>query len=287
MSEVDKCRDCRQNKRTIGTSRLCRACLTAREVAGQQRRDRFKKREVAKQSSDSHTANPARLAEVVSRSDEWSQPSGPASIAPPVSASNIPSEGEELAARAAAVLGMDREVAIGFNIHLLHVPTVGSAIERLHWLLSMVEAMKPANPMEAMLASQIVGLHCALMDGYRRLGTSPTPERHDADVRNIERLSRSSATLFDTLKRMRTTGEQRILVQHVTVEGGGQAIVGNVQTGGGAPLSQERQPHELGGGDASGTALLSEVEAVGLALPMPSSKGLEGVPDTRREVRRT
>ncbi|HML28720.1 MAG TPA: hypothetical protein PKE16_07770 [Hyphomicrobium sp.] len=206
--------------------------------------------------------------------------SSPSNSREPVS--NIPPEGEALLARAAKVLGLNREAAVGFNMHLLQLPKMGGAVERLTWLISMVEGMKPASATEAMLVSQLVGLHCAVMECQRRLTLSHSAERFDAEVRNIERLSRSSAALFDTLKRLRTTGEQRITVQHVTVEGGGQAIVGNVRTGGGAPAFKEKQPHELSGGNASCSSLLSEVEAVGLALPSSGGQGVEGVPVSRR-----
>ncbi len=37
---------------------------------------------------------------------------------------------------------------------------------------------------------------------------------------------------MDTLKRYRTGGQQKVTVEHVTVNEGGQAIVGNVETRG-------------------------------------------------------
>ena len=38
---------------------------------------------------------------------------------------------------------------------------------------------------------------------------------------------------MEALKRYRTGGQQRVIVEHVTVNAGGQAIVGTVMTGGG------------------------------------------------------
>ena len=35
-----------------------------------------------------------------------------------------------------------------------------------------------------------------------------------------------------TLQRLRTNGEQRIIIQHVTVANGGQAVIGDVKVGG-------------------------------------------------------
>jgi hypothetical protein len=51
------------------------------------------------------------------------------------------------------------------------------------------------------------------------------------DLENAERmlnkLVRSFATLTEALKRHRTVGEQNVTVQNVSVQDGGQAIVGN------------------------------------------------------------
>ncbi len=38
----------------------------------------------------------------------------------------------------------------------------------------------------------------------------------------------------DALKRYRTGGQQKVTVEHVTVNDGGQAIVGSVEKGGGS-----------------------------------------------------
>jgi len=48
-----------------------------------------------------------------------------------------------------------------------------------------------------------------------------------------ERLLKLFASQVDTLKRYRHGGEQRVTVEHVTVNSGGQAIVGSVKGGGG------------------------------------------------------
>jgi hypothetical protein len=47
------------------------------------------------------------------------------------------------------------------------------------------------------------------------------------------------ALQMETLKKYRSSGEQRITVQHVTVNDGGQAVVGNVNTGGNAMNKEE------------------------------------------------
>ena len=37
---------------------------------------------------------------------------------------------------------------------------------------------------------------------------------------------------MEALKKYRTGGEQKVTVEHVSVNAGGQAIIGNVETGG-------------------------------------------------------
>jgi hypothetical protein len=48
------------------------------------------------------------------------------------------------------------------------------------------------------------------------------------NLRHASRLSRAFATQVEALKRYRTGGQQKVTVEHVTVNQGGQAIVGNV-----------------------------------------------------------
>ena len=55
----------------------------------------------------------------------------------------------------------------------------------------------------------------------------------DSAERGFNKLARTFAAQMETLKRYRTGGEQKVTVQHVTVNEGGQAVVGNVSHGGG------------------------------------------------------
>jgi hypothetical protein len=51
--------------------------------------------------------------------------------------------------------------------------------------------------------------------------------------------------LLDTLNRHRGKGQQKVTVEHVNVAAGGQAIVGNVETGGGVAPKSKDQPHAI------------------------------------------
>jgi len=53
--------------------------------------------------------------------------------------------------------------------------------------------------------------------------------------RAYNKLALTYVAQIEALKRYRSAGEQTVRVEHVTVNDGGQAIVGNVTTGGSGP----------------------------------------------------
>ena len=75
----------------------------------------------------------------------------------------------------------------------------------------------------------------------RRLNHVETLPQQDSAGSLLNKLARTFAAQTEALKKYRSGGEQRITVQHVTVNDGGQAVVGNINTG--------RKPSGEGGGD--------------------------------------
>ncbi len=98
----------------------------------------------------------------------------------------------------------------------------------------------------------------------------------------LNKLARTFVAQMEALKKYRSTGEQTIKVQHVTVNEGGQAIVGTVHTRGGGATEKERRPHEPCRSDEPGSALLGHVEEVTPSLPSVGGEGLDRVPVSRR-----
>ena len=84
-----------------------------------------------------------------------------------------------------------------------------------------------------MLAAQMAVVHTATMTFTRRLANVETIAEQDSAERALNKLARTFAMQMEALKRYRTGGEQKVTVQHVSVNEGGQAIVGNVNTAGG------------------------------------------------------
>jgi hypothetical protein len=132
-------------------------------------------------------------------------------------------------------------VDVGFMDGLLNqlanAGSRGSQIDEdaLNFMLSVVKGIKPKDQFEAMLAAQMAAIHMASMTFAWRLGNVETIQQQDSAERALNKLARTFAMQMEALKRYRTGGEQKVTVQHVSVNEGGQAIVGNVnQTGGGA-----------------------------------------------------
>jgi hypothetical protein len=107
-----------------------------------------------------------------------------------------------------------------------------------NFVLAVVRSVGPRDGLEALLAAQMGAIHAATMMLARRLNHVDTIQQQDAAERALNKLARTFATQMEALKRYRSTGQQKVTVEHVTVNAGGQAIVGAVETGGngGNPL---------------------------------------------------
>jgi hypothetical protein len=103
----------------------------------------------------------------------------------------------------------------------------------LNFMLSVVKGVEPRDQVEAMLAAQMAAVHTATMTFAGRLAHVGTIPQQESAERALNKLSRTFAAQVEALKRYRTGGEQKVTVEHVTVNEGGQAIVGNVAHRGG------------------------------------------------------
>ncbi len=117
---------------------------------------------------------------------------------------------------------------------LANAGTHGGNVEEreINFMLSLVIGVEPRDQVEAMLAAQMAAVHNATMTFARRLAHVENIQQQDSAERASNKLARTYATQVEAFKRYRTGGEQKVTVEHVTVNEGGQAIVGNVSHGG-------------------------------------------------------
>lgn len=161
----------------------------------------------------------------------------------------------------------------------------------LNFILATVKEIGPRDGTEALLASQMAAIHNAAMAAARKLNHVETITQQDSASNMLNKLARTFAMQVEALKRYRSSGEQKVTVnhQHVTVSAR-QAVVGVTQGGGGTDENRS-QSHATGpsfekqssSADERSPALLGHQQALGLPMPSPGGEGKERVPDARRQ----
>lgn len=108
----------------------------------------------------------------------------------------------------------------------------------LDFMTAFITNMTPRDELEAMMLAQMGTVHLAAMSFAARLPNAETLPQQEAAERAYTKLTRTFAAQMEALKRYRSNGEQKMTVEHVTVNAGGQAIVGNVMREGPGPVSK-------------------------------------------------
>ncbi len=96
--------------------------------------------------------------------------------------------------------------------------------------MAALSGIKPSDELEGMMAAQLIAAHNATMECHRRaMLPKQSEERRREALNQANKLSRTFATMLDTLSKHRGKGQQKMTVEHVHVHAGGQAIVGPIQ----------------------------------------------------------
>ena len=103
--------------------------------------------------------------------------------------------------------------------------------ERMFMLTSVAE-IQPRDTFERMLAVQMAATHVAMIRSGRWLANAAGSDQTNLHYNGYTKLARAYTGQMEALRKHRNGGKQTVTVQHVNVEDGGQAIVGNVETGG-------------------------------------------------------
>jgi hypothetical protein len=108
-----------------------------------------------------------------------------------------------------------------YDLILFKERQLGPTKEELNFLLSVVRGIYPRDETEALIAVQMAAIDNATMAVARRLNRVETISQQDSASTMLNKLARTFAVQFEALKKYRSTGEQTIKVQHVTVNDGG------------------------------------------------------------------
>ena len=95
--------------------------------------------------------------------------------------------------------------------------------------LAFIETAKPRDEIESALLIQMACTHTAAMRVLATFDEGHGCERNALRASAASRLLRAYATQVETLRRLRNGGSQLVRVEHVHVNEGGQAVIGNLQ----------------------------------------------------------
>lgn len=101
--------------------------------------------------------------------------------------------------------------------------------KRTNHAIAMLDELEPSDGQEAMLTAQMVAVHLAAMDCYARASLpGQTFAARELNLKHAGKLTRIYAEQVAALDRHRRKATQTVVVEHVHVHDGGQAIVGSV-----------------------------------------------------------
>ena len=111
------------------------------------------------------------------------------------------------------------------------------AVVALEKASCMMMELQPQDAFEGLLISQMVACQNQAMECLRLAGKANSIDHREMYFRFADRFMRTFTAQMETLSKHRRGGQQKVVVEHVHVHEGGQAIVGNIEN------------HRGGGGD--------------------------------------
>jgi hypothetical protein len=147
-------------------------------------------------------------------------------------------------------------------------------------ILGFLAGVNPKDALEGMMAAQLFASHAAAMECYRRaMLPDQSAEGRQTNLAQAAKLTRANAAQIEALAKHRGKGQQKVIVEHVHVYQGGQAIVGNVAPGGDGK-NNEVQPHAVTCAQ-SATMRSENPERKALPVPRDAQRTLQ---DARRPI---
>jgi len=111
------------------------------------------------------------------------------------------------------------------------LPDNKSKAENLNLVVEFLNEVKPKNVVEAMLYTQFLTMQEIGMTHLQRAEAAETQQLADFRMRTAVKFLNLQHSALDKLLKYKSGGEQKVVVQHVQVNDGGKAVVGNFEAG--------------------------------------------------------
>jgi hypothetical protein len=193
-----------------------------------------------------------------------------------------------------AALGTSSKIVVGVELERIAKAlrqrdgTIDPA--ELDTVIAIVSGQRPKNELEAMVVCQMAVTHALTVRSLGNLNRSNEIQQQDSNALTVARLTKAFASQVDSLAKLRRGGEQRVVVEHVHVYPGGQAIVGPITHTGGprALIENQGQPHATSNAGpiaaSDGQAMRSQ-NTERETVPVSSGEGPQALPYARRGTR--
>jgi hypothetical protein len=139
----------------------------------------------------------------------------------------------DISAEAFVNLGNNEMKLHNFVKMILYQFASSSAIKEVNQetidnFLQIANGVKPNDHIEALLITQMVTTHNAVMRCFNIVANTESTDKINVVFNSANKLLRSYAKQMEALSRYRNKGNQKIMVEHVHINSGGQAIIGNI-----------------------------------------------------------
>jgi hypothetical protein len=143
-----------------------------------------------------------------------------------------PDEYDKVYAEVASIFGVKSKLVF-HNILVCVQGIFGKdyTTDNVNTLFDFIKENKPKDAIEAMLLTQMLASHQFSMQSFLRAGLdNQTPYGIQENMARATKFTRTYIAQMDALKRYRSSGEHKIIVEKVNVENGGKAVIGDVNT---------------------------------------------------------
>lgn len=128
-----------------------------------------------------------------------------------------------------------RSAALGFLVNSTFRTTPDESpkedVREMNGILAVIDSLDPKDAVEGMLAAQMSVTHNAAMKMIGYANRSPSSELTDTYTKNAVKLLDQFSKQMATLDKHRKGGKQTVVVKHVHVHDGGQAVIdSNIST---------------------------------------------------------
>ena len=106
---------------------------------------------------------------------------------------------------------------------------------------AMMSSLAPQDGLQAMLATQMIAVHQLQMKCSKFAKHLENPENMKTYTNMAIKLANTFLNQANALSKLQGKNQQKVTVEHVNVEAGGQAIVGNIETNGGGGKNEQKK----------------------------------------------